>query len=130
MEFVEGRITPTPSRSRNCPSSEFACPEPDPIRISPAEKALAAILEFYGDDPRRGEICARIAAFYLLVSTAEGTLLADWIIESPDGSGETALSSELIHAIATVPLNKYIPYDEESFLTFLRQVAPLSACVQ
>ncbi len=129
VEFVEGRLTPTQSRSRNGLSSDCVRSESDPVWVSPAERALAAIWEFYGEDPRRGDICARLAAFYLLMSTTDGAAFAEWIVESPDQPGETALSSELIQAIATAPLSKYMPYDEKSFLAFLRQTAPVEACV-
>jgi len=123
---AEGRLTPThsrhlPSESRCSLCSEQTRSWTDAHSRSPALlAALSAVWDFYGDDPRKADICARIAAFYAVVSKSEGAIISEWVTVSPDNPDESLLDPAIIQAIATTPLNRQTPYTDASFLASVR----------
>lgn len=88
--------------------SPFSPPLDRPV-VSHENSLEAAFLQLwqqYHGDKRQASICARVLGFYYIMEQTEGAAVERWMSPCPENSDVVVLHSEVIRAIAEVPLSE------------------------
>lgn len=70
------------------------------------QAAFLQLWQQYHGDERQASICARVLGFYYIMEQTEGAAVERWMSPCPEHSDVVVLHSEVIRAIAEVPLSE------------------------
>lgn len=113
---IASSTTPERNSAKNCRkvfaglSAHCAFPTPPDRPVVSHESSLeAAFLQLwqqYHGDERQASICARVLGFYYIMEQTKGAAVERWMSRCPEHSDVVMLHSEVIRAIAEVPLSQ------------------------